>query len=105
MDERQRWFGENICDICGAEIKDVLFDAQRRDLPEWATMCQKCYDVYGTPIAWGSGQKYEEEDGVFYLTAGGQPEEEDAGDGENKITVSPDMDVNDLLRMLLKKQV
>ena len=96
MQERQRWFGENVCDICGCEIKGVLYDACRRDVPEWATMCRKCYRTYGSDIGWGSGQKYEEENGEFYLTAGGEPEENDS----NK--ENPDMDVNDILRMFFK---
>lgn len=96
MEERQRWFGENVCDICGCEIKGVLYDACRRDVPEWATMCRKCYRTYGSDIGWGSGQKYEEENGEFYLTAGGEPEENDS----NK--ENPDMDVNDILRMFFK---
>lgn len=96
MKERQRWFGENVCDICGEEIKGVLYDTRRRDIPEWATMCRKCYRTYGSDIGWGSGQKYEEENGEFYLTAGGEPEENDS----NK--ENPDMDVNDILRMFFK---
>ena len=48
------------------------------------------------PSAGGSGQKYEEENGKFYLTAGGEPEENDS----NK--ENPDMDVNDILRMFFK---
>ena len=96
MAERQRWFGERICDICGCEINGVLYDACRKDVPEWATMCRKCYRTYGSDISWGSGQKYEEENGEFYLTAGGEPEENDS----NK--ENPDMDVNDILRMFFK---
>jgi ribosome-binding protein aMBF1 (putative translation factor) len=96
MVERQRWFGENVCDICGEEIKGILDDTRRRDVPEWATMCRKCYRTYGSDIGWGSGQKYEEENGEFYLTAGGEPEENDS----NK--ENPDMDVNDILRMFFK---
>ena len=41
-------------------------------------------------------KKYEEENGEFYLTAGGEPEENDS----NK--ENPDMDVNDILRMFFK---
>lgn len=96
MQERQQWFGEKTCDICGKEIKGVLYDACRKDTPEWATMCRKCYRFYGSDIGWGSGQKYEEENGEFYLTAGGEPEENDS----NK--ENPDMDVNDILRMFFK---
>ena len=96
MQERQQWFGEKTCDICGKKIKGVLYDACRKDTPEWATMCRKCYRFYGSPIGWGSGQKYEEENGKFYLTAGGEPEENDS----NK--ENPDMDVNDILRMFFK---
>ena len=96
MEERQRWFGETVCDICGEEIKGVLYDTRRRDVPEWATMCRMCYRTYGSDIGWGSGQKYEEENGEFYLTAGGEPEENDS----NK--ENPDMDVNDILRMFFK---
>ena len=96
MEERQRWFGEKVCDICGEEIKGVLYDTRRRDVPEWATMCRKCYSTYGSDIGWGSGQKYEEENGEFYLTAGGEPEENDS----NK--ENPDIDVNDILRMFFK---
>lgn len=78
MKERQQWFGKNICDVCGGEIKNVLYDAKRTDkADEWATMCQKCYQRHGAEIRWGSGQKYEEEDGVFYLTAGGAPDEKE----------------------------
>lgn len=94
MKERQRWFGENVCDICGEEIKDVLYDTRRRDIPEWATMCRKCYRTYGSDIGWGSGQKYEEEDGKFYLVAGGEPQEDDF------TKINPD--VNDILRMFFK---
>ena len=77
MAERQRWFGERICDICGCEIKGVLYDTKRRDrAPEWATMCSSCYPDYGSFIFWGSGQKYEEDDdGEFYLVAGGMPDD------------------------------
>ena len=77
MAERQQWFGEKTCDICGCEIKGVLYDTKRRDrAPEWATMCSKCYPDYGSFIFWGSGQKYEEdEDGEFYLVAGGMPDD------------------------------
>ena len=75
MQERQQWFGEKTCDICGCEIKGVLYDTVRKDRkPEWATMCSECYPEYGSFIFWGSGQKYEEdEDGEFYLVAGGMP--------------------------------
>ena len=96
MEERQQWFGENICDICGKEIKGVLYDACRRDVPEWATMCRSCYRSCGSAIGWGSGQKYEEQDGKFYLTAGGEPEE------NNKASGNPDADINELLRMFFK---
>ena len=96
MAERQQWFGEKTCDICGKEIKGVLYDACRKDTPEWATMCRKCYRFYGSPIGWGSGQKYEEEDGEFYLTAGGEPEENDSA------KVDQDISVNDILRMFFK---
>ena len=96
MAERQQWFGEKICDICGKEIKGVLYDACRKDTPEWATMCRKCYRFYGSPIGWGSGQKYEEENGEFYLVAGGEPEENDSA------KVDQDISVNDILRMFFK---
>lgn len=97
MAERQQWFGEKTCDICGKEIKGVLYDACRKDTPEWATMCRKCYRFYGSPIGWGSGQKYEEdEDGKFYLIAGGEPEE------NNAAKVDQDISVNDILRMFFK---
>lgn len=96
MAERQRWFGERICDICGCEINGVLYDACRRDVPEWATMCSKCYCACGSAIGWGSGQKYEEDDGEFYLVAGGEPEENDSN------LKNPDMDVNDILRIFFK---
>ncbi|MBE6359271.1 MAG: hypothetical protein E7057_08530 [Lentisphaerae bacterium] len=97
MAERQQWFGEKICDICGCEIKGVLYDACRRDVPEWATMCSRCYCTYGSAIGWGSGQKYEEdEDGEFYLVAGGEPEENDSA------KVDQDISVNDILRMFFK---
>ena len=95
MGERQRWFGENVCDICGNEIKGVLYDACRRDIPEWATMCSKCYCACGSAIGWGSGQKYEEEDGKFYLVAGGESQEDDFA------KINPD--VNDILRMFFKQ--
>ena len=98
MAERQQWFGEKICDICGCEIKGVLYDTKRRDrAPEWATMCSACYPEYGSFIFWGSGQKYEEdEDGEFYLVAGGEPEENDSA------KVDQDISVNDILRMFFK---
>jgi ribosome-binding protein aMBF1 (putative translation factor) len=96
MAERQQWFGEKTCDICGKEIKGVLYDACRKDTPEWATMCRKCYRFYGSPIGWGSGQKYEEENGEFYLVAGGEPEENDSA------KVDQDISVNDILRMFFK---
>ena len=95
MAERQQWFGKKICDICGEEIKGVLYDTRRRDIPEWATMCRKCYCACGSAIGWGSGQKYEEDDGKFYLVAGGEPQEDDFA----KI----DPDVNDILRMFFKQ--
>lgn len=51
----------------------------------------------GSPIGWGSGQKYEEdEDGEFYLVAGGEPEENDSA------KVDQDISVNDILRMFFK---
>ena len=96
MAERQQWFGEKTCDICGCEIKGVLYDACRKETPEWATMCRKCYRFYGSPIGWGSGQKYEEENGEFYLVAGGEPEENDSA------KVDQDISVNDILRMFFK---
>ena len=96
MAERQQWFGEKTCDICGKEIKGILYDACRKDTPEWATMCRKCYRFYGSPIGWGSGQKYEEENGEFYLVAGGEPEENDSA------KVDQDIRVNDILRMFFK---
>ena len=97
MAERQQWFGEKICDICGCEINGVLYDTIRKDRkPEWATMCGKCYPEYGSFIFWGSGQKYEEEDGKFYLVAGGEPEENDSA------KVDQDISVNDILRMFFK---
>ena len=59
-------------------------------------MCRKCYRFYGSPIGWGSGQKYEEENGEFYLVAGGEPEENDSA------KVDQDISVNDILRMFFK---
>ena len=77
ISKKERWFGDTICDICGEDIHGLLYDAARSDCNEWATMCQKCFDSYGKGVGWGVGQRYEEnEDGRFYLVAGGAPDEE-----------------------------
>ena len=95
MQEREQWYGEKTCDICGCEIKGVLYDTKRKDrAPEWATMCSECYPNYGSFIFWGSGQKYkEDEDGEFYLVAGGMPadmcREEDDYQSDNEYDDDP----------------
>ena len=75
--EKSRWFGDTTCDICGKDIHGLLYDAARSDRNEWATMCHECFESYGKGVEWGVGQQYEEdEDGVFYLVAGGPTDEE-----------------------------
>lgn len=51
------WFGETVCDICGEEISDILYDAKIRE-GCWATLCESCWNVHGIGLGTGKGQKY-----------------------------------------------
>lgn len=54
---KKTWAGETVCDICGEEIVDTLYDARIRE-GCWATLCESCWKVHGIGLGIGKGQKY-----------------------------------------------
>lgn len=67
------------CDLCKAPLLNSpwFVDGAINGKMEWANMCQNCYMVNGTAIAWGRGQLYRrEKDDRWLLVAGAQPQDE-----------------------------
>jgi len=61
--KKQYWLGAHVCDLCGKQEPDLLYDCPIRGRGVWAIMCESCYARYGTKL----GQKYKKvnEDGVI----------------------------------------
>lgn len=67
----KHWHGGTDCDICREPIKGELFDARTRQ-GIWGTLCKKHFNMLGTGLGTGKGQRYQEQpDGSWLLVEGG----------------------------------
>jgi hypothetical protein len=59
----KEWIGSppQDCDICGATIGQVFFDAKVHICgnPIWGLVCNICFESYGGRLGLGLGQKFE----------------------------------------------
>ena len=58
---KKKWLSPvNLCDYCSTKLVDQpYFVDGRTNTGPWALMCPKCFDVYGTGLGLGKGQKYD----------------------------------------------
>ncbi|MEZ4528930.1 MAG: hypothetical protein R2941_23710 [Desulfobacterales bacterium] len=81
IDKNYPWIGEvpSICELCGNAISDVFYDGHVKGKPlvgGWNFMCPECFDIYGSGLGIGVGQKFvKSENDRFYLAKGGEKTE------------------------------
>lgn len=77
IDKNRPWIGEipRRCELCSNIIIDVFFDGHVRS-GGWKFMCPECFELYGSGLGIGVGQKFvKRENDRFYLAAGGEKTE------------------------------
>ena len=65
------WSGSDKCDICKADLHNVLsfYDSKMKSRSAWALMCDDCYKEHGIgKLGTGLGQRY---DGLTFRRLGG----------------------------------
>ena len=61
-----------VCDICKCPFSSekYMIDGKTRLNDAWANMCADCFYLYGTEIAYGSGQLYKKHESGWLLVGG-----------------------------------
>lgn len=73
---RKRWLGPppTHCDVCGAALKDTYYDAATiiHNRRIFAFLCPTCFEVGGSKLGPGFGQKYvwDPVEGIYFKRGG-----------------------------------
>ena len=58
---KKYWMGSvNDCDFCHSKIDTEFIDGATTSGP-WALMCPKCFNIHGTGLGLGKGQRYKKD--------------------------------------------
>jgi hypothetical protein len=65
------WIGNppEQCDLCGAGLEDVFYDAKTHGGP-WGFLCVRCFKAHGIGLGMGRGQKYRRNGSRYEKVAG-----------------------------------